>query len=302
MLGPLLFNVYIDDVVDFLKVDCYLYADDLKMFATIRNYSDCRDLQSGLIRLDSWCGRNNLELNVKKCAVMTYGKLKSPLIYNYDVNGVTLQRPDTFCDLGVYFDGHLTFVPHVSSVISAASKRLGLILRNSTYFSNVNTLSILFNSLVRSKLEYASIVWAPIYTVHSKALEQVQRRFLKFMSFKIGGIYPPRGVDHQTLLDEFGCLSLRSRRQLRSLLILFDLVHHRLNCLELESYLVPRVSNVPVRYPLTFEFPRPKTNILIASPLYQMLKNYEIIERQCDIFNCSKAELKSCFLVSLRDV
>nr|CAH7722487.1 unnamed protein product [Callosobruchus chinensis] len=50
-------------------------------------------------------------------------------------------------------------------------KSLGFIIRNSRSFRNESALKTLYDSFLRSQLEYSSIIWNPIYQVHKNALE-----------------------------------------------------------------------------------------------------------------------------------
>ena len=63
---------------------------------------------------------------------------------------------------------------------------LGFLSRVSKCFTNPKTKIILFNSLVRSNLEYCSQVWNPMYAVHSDRIERIQRKFLYHLSFAEG--------------------------------------------------------------------------------------------------------------------
>ena len=96
-----------------------------------------------------------------------------------------------------------SFINHIENTISSALRILGFIIRNSRDFQNLETLRLLYFSLVRLKLEYASFVWCPTYKIHSANLERVQRRFLKYMVFRQDGIYPAVGYPHQDLLNRF---------------------------------------------------------------------------------------------------
>ena len=40
ILGPLLFNIFLNDIVEVIDVNCLIYADDLKIFTTVGNLND----------------------------------------------------------------------------------------------------------------------------------------------------------------------------------------------------------------------------------------------------------------------
>ena len=56
VLGPLLFIIYINDIVDTLGCHCYLYADDMKLYKIIQSSTgnDCAALQTDLDRVVEW--------------------------------------------------------------------------------------------------------------------------------------------------------------------------------------------------------------------------------------------------------
>ena len=59
-IGPLLFNVFINDIVDVLsEANFLLYADDLKLFRVIRGFEDANCMQDDLLRLERWCTTND---------------------------------------------------------------------------------------------------------------------------------------------------------------------------------------------------------------------------------------------------
>ena len=71
-LGPLLFNVFINDRVDvFVGTNFLLYADDLKVFRRIHSHSDAIIMQDDLDRFALWCNMNNLTLHTSKCVVIS---------------------------------------------------------------------------------------------------------------------------------------------------------------------------------------------------------------------------------------
>ena len=52
ILGSLLFNIFLNDFVEVIDVNCLIYADDLKIITTVDNLNDCLRLQNNLNRLN----------------------------------------------------------------------------------------------------------------------------------------------------------------------------------------------------------------------------------------------------------
>lgn len=292
ILGPLLFNIFINGVTDIIDLSVLLYADDMKIFSRIDSPHDCERLQRCVDRLVAWCSYNNLPLNVEKCKVMSYTLKSETQNYNYSIGDTMIGRVSVFKDLGVTFDSKLSFVQHISEVVQSSFRALGFIVRNTRDFSNSNTLKLLYYAFVRSKLEYASIVWSPFYAAHINALEQVQRRFLKYLSLKTDGVYPQIGCCHSSLLQKHSLDSLEVRRTNSELKLLYKLLHNEIDSPDVLSqinFLVPRSS----RYSFTFYVASSRTNVSKYSPLKRMQDAYNLYQCNFDIFSCSLVSVVS---------
>jgi hypothetical protein len=70
-------------------------------------------------------------------------------------------RSDRIKDLGVFIDSKLYFISHVYCIFLNPSiqRPLGLIRNINSSFSTFDNLLILYFSIVRTKLQYASVVW-----------------------------------------------------------------------------------------------------------------------------------------------
>lgn len=301
IIGPLLFNIFVNDIIDNLEgVHALLYADDIKIFKTINNFSDCEALQNNLELLNEWCISNRLPLNLKKCNVMSFTRRTSMITYPYGIDDCILERQTTFNDLGVTFDQKLTFNFHVNNIVSSVYKTLGFIIRNSKDFSDTKTLCLLFNTFIRSKLEYCSVVWSPSYMHYSNELEKIQRKFLKFLSFKIDGTYPKQGFPQELLLQRFDQQYLSLRRKCNSVVFLQKLIDSTFDCpelLEQVNFNVPRITS---RQPRTFSLTTPRTRHHLDSPIFTLCNNYDSsknnIEGSLDIFCCSVNDIRRAIL------
>lgn len=291
VLGPLFFNIFINDIVDDLRVKCLMYADDLKLFNTVNSYSDCLILQSALEKVYRWCQNNFLTINTAKCNVVSFGLKNSLLTFEYSLNHSPLPRSNTYKDLGVTFDHKLSFIPHMSNIINDSFKMLGFVIRNSKDFMDIPTLKLLYFSFVRSKLEYAAIVWSPYYKIHIHHLEQIQRKFLKFLSFRLDGVYPAIGVPHSDLLGRFSIPSLETRRSFSELIFLYKLIHGLYNCPSLLARLNFHAPTVRTRQKNLLSLPIPRTTLQKFSPLYRICTRCNV-NSSIDLFACSLASIK----------
>ena len=82
ILGPILFLVYINDIIDHISSVVKLYADDTKIYRAIKDpQTDIPALQSDLNRLNQWASTWQLRFNVEKCESMriTHSKDKHKL-------------------------------------------------------------------------------------------------------------------------------------------------------------------------------------------------------------------------------
>lgn len=226
---------------------------------------------------------------------MSFTRNLSCVTFDYDIDGIKLERPATFRDLGIVFDPKLTFSSHIQTIAGEALRTLGFIIRNSRDFVSVNTLKILYCSFVRSKLEYASLVWCPNYNIHINTLENIQRRFLKLLYFRSHGVYPPVGYSHCDLLNEFAFLSLNARREYFSQIFLYKIIHNNLDCPPILTKLNLSVPRENSRQTRTFHLEVARTNLLQNSPLHFMCRIHNRICSNVDIFNTSLNNLKSYF-------
>ena len=289
-LAPLIFLLFINDICCDISSNVLLFADDLKLFRVVENQSDCLTLQEDLKKVQTWCDKNNLPLNTEKCFVMTYTNKLNPVHFEYKLDNVAIGRSETFKDLGITFDTKFSFANHIEGICAKAMKMLGFIMRNSKYFNNSQTLKTLYFCYVRSVLEYGSIIWNPIYNKYIDQLESVQRKFVKFLAFKVNGHFPPRGVDQGELLGRFQIPFLINRRKYVSIQFLFKVCRCLIDCPELLSQIKFHVPFKSIRLSPTFHLPTPSTDVLIKTPLFQAMR----------LFNDNCNDIDACDLSSIQ--
>lgn len=211
-LGPLCFLLMINNLPESIKnSNCYLFADDFKICKEITRKEDCLLLEKDITRVVEWCKENKMELNIEKCFIVTYTIKHEAIINNYTLMDRPLQRKEEAKDLGVLFDTKLTFETHIARKVNEAYRMMGFIKRSSLYFRDTKTITLLFNTFVRSKLEYCSIIWNPYHKTKIDLIERIQKKFFKYLTRKFDKI-DPTFIPYTALLKKYEADSLTARR------------------------------------------------------------------------------------------
>ena len=188
VLGPLLFVLYINDMLDNITSDGLLFADDTKVYRQICSKEDALKLQLDIDLMKAWTDKWLLHFNDDKCHVLTLGKIENILYtHRYKINDKELEHVFEEKDLGVHVDADLSFEEHIATKIMKANQIMGLIRRTFTYLDK-ESFKKLYTALVRPHLEYAQSVWSPHLKKYQDLVEKVQIRATKL-------------VDHMGALD-----------------------------------------------------------------------------------------------------
>ena len=183
ILGPLLFNVFVNDMFHFVdKCSLYNYADD----NSISTASPCvhdvvSNLKTDCNNIMEWFSVNDLQANPSKFQFML---LSSSNIDNSNISlcidDITLKPEPHAKILGVFLDDKLSFSQHVSISCTKAARQLNALARISRYL-NISSRSLLYNSFVRSNFNYCAMVWHFCGKTNNSKIEKIQERALRII-------------------------------------------------------------------------------------------------------------------------
>ena len=126
VLGPILFVIYINDLLDNISSMGLMFADDTKIYRQITSREDALLLQSDINKLDEWSKIWQLHFNHKKCHVLTMGKFENiKVAHRYAVYGNEMEHVSEEKDLGVTIDADLKFEEHIANKIRTANAIVG---------------------------------------------------------------------------------------------------------------------------------------------------------------------------------
>ncbi|CAF0767718.1 unnamed protein product [Brachionus calyciflorus] len=152
VLGPILFVIFINDMLEIIINSCEAYADDTKIRSIIKNFNSIFELQSDKDRICKWCKYWPAQLKVEKCRVVHLGL--NNIEFDYEMFSQKLNKSKCEKDLGIYIQNDLKWHTQLKNVTAKGNRMLGIIIKS---FKNptAEIIKLLYCSLVRPHLEYA---------------------------------------------------------------------------------------------------------------------------------------------------
>ena len=216
VLGPILFIIFINDIVQCVGSTIRLFADDCVCYRVIRSVQDCLALQHDINRLGQWARDWGMRFQPSKCNMIRFSKKRRNISFDYTLEGSKLEFLDKIKYLGVYITNELNWKYHINAMCNKASRTLGLLKRNLKMCPKSVELQA-YKELVRPGLEYASAAWDPFQIYLQDKIEQVQKRSARFIT----GNYSYEPGSMTNILNDLKLTSLRSRRKQNRLILMF---------------------------------------------------------------------------------
>ena len=217
VLGPLLFIIYLQDLLSTISSNCknttvYAFADDLKLLSTHPT-----ELQHALNITSSWIKKWNLQLNASKSEHLT---LRNKTSLDFYIENELIPKVKNVRDLGVTVNNDLKWSSYTSKIKVKANILSNIIIHT---FSPTNThlLIHLYKTYIRPIVEYNTCTWSPHLQHDIKQVESVQKSFTRRLCQR-GNI---SFESYEDRLRIFKIESLESRRIKNDLLMLYKILH-----------------------------------------------------------------------------
>lgn len=286
-LGPLLFNIYTNDISNCFKYSNFLmYADDLKIFSAIQHTNSDHLIQDDLDRFFEYCQSNYLFLNYKKCHQITFSRNINVIDTKYKLFNFEIEKVSAVKDLGVLLDSKMTFNDHIICISKKAHKMLGFLIRTCHDFKQFNSFRMLYMAYVNSILSYGSLIWNPHYNIYINKLEAIQNKFVDFINKKL---FPDLPNSRSLIKRKLGLISLEDRRQITDLKFVYKIVNNLIDCVSINNSIYYIVPSHNTRSKNLFYSSQANTNYYLYSPMHRCTKTYNSISNitEIDIFSNS---------------
>ena len=178
VLGPLLFNLFINDIVNVFSVQTILFADDGVFYCEAPTFDEAlTHIRTFITKLEKWLTASKLLPNEEKTKLMLLTPRPRPQLPDVFFNCKKLEWVRSFKYLGTIIDDGLQFKAHVGDVVSKLSKARGAIYAASKTLPRTALLT-LYYSLVYPYLTGSIVLWGgapeatirPVATLMNKVL------------------------------------------------------------------------------------------------------------------------------------
>ncbi|MCG8113232.1 MAG: reverse transcriptase domain-containing protein, partial [Candidatus Thiodiazotropha taylori] len=220
ILGPLLFLLYINDIVNHIGCSIRLFADDTSLYITV----ECPNVAAQLLNTDlqtisNWADDWLVNFNANKTLSMIISRRTQPQLHPPLVmNGTLLQETNCHKHLGLTFSSSCNWSDHVKIISEKAWSRLNL-LRALKFRISRKSLSKMYMAYVLPLLEYCDSVWDNCPTESKKQLDVIHIEAARIIT----GATKLCSVSK--LLTDLGWETLQNRRNKHKLVILFKILN-----------------------------------------------------------------------------
>ena len=170
VLGPLLFNLFINDLPDVVSSQARLFADDCLIYRNISNSDDARALQADLDSLQEWEHTWMMSFNPTKCeSICITNKTTNVIKSTYKIHNSNIKTVSDTKYLGVTINSKLNWTAHINNITKKAHGTRAFLQRN-LYSAPRAVKEHAYKTFVRPSVEFSSTV----YTPHEKTERQTR--------------------------------------------------------------------------------------------------------------------------------
>ena len=242
VLGPLLFLLYVEDLLRLLQIKfplikAYAFADDLKLLG-----NNPQDLQDALNEIERWTKNWQLKIQPAKSECITFRPPYSHLpdrILKYTINNDEFSKTNTVKDLGLHMANSLNWSSYIEKTRSRANRLSYTVLKS---FRSVHPgiYISLYKTYIRPLLEYNTSIWTPQSKENIELAEKAQRSFTKKLCKKLN----IRFRDYEDRRKILKIESLEYRRLKIDLILVYKIINNLIDINIPNFFTLSQINNI----------------------------------------------------------
>ena len=254
ILGPLLFNIFINDVFFFLdKAKLANYADDNSTYTIEDNILNLlKSLETETSTVLNWFKINEMKSNSDKCHLIVAendNRIYSSTSFIY-IENEFLECEDSVKLLGVKIDNDLTLNEHVSTLLKKGNQKLHALMRISNFLSE-DKLQLIMKTFIESQFNYCPLLWMFCSRTLNNKINKLHERALRV-------VYKNANLTFQQLLEKDNSFTIHERN-LQKLAVEMYKVKHNISPLPVQELFKSQANSYNLRNNREWEVPKVRT-------------------------------------------
>ena len=224
ILGPLLFSIYINDMIYACNLSKpYLFADDGALFFDQTCRNSFVNMKIELLTIFKWLSVNKLSLNSQKSSFIIFDADDQHHEIKVECNNVsiTIEECKETKYLGLILDSKLNFKSHVDYIIKKVTKRIGAMYRSKSLLP-IKYRKMFANALMLPQFDYLDTIYSRASRTKLAELDIIYKKVAKI------ALDVPRTESSLNVYKDMKWLPLHLRRQLHLANYMFRIIHD--NC------------------------------------------------------------------------
>ena len=238
ILGPLLFLVYINDIVTDIGSNIRLFADDTSLFIIVSDPASAATcLNSDLEKISRWATTWLVTFNPSKSvAFLISRRLIRPDHPPLFMQNVQIEEVDSHKHLGLHLSQDCTWHKQIDYIKEKAWFRIN-VMRKLKFKLDRKSLETIYIAFIRPILEYADVIWDNCSQYEKDELEKIQTEAARIATGAT------KLISLSNLYKEICWETLQQRRHNHKLILFYKMVNN-LAPTYLSSLLPQQVSTV----------------------------------------------------------
>ena len=216
ILGPLLFNIFLNDMFYFInETKIANYADDNTTYLTKDSIDELLQvLQIETSEVLKWFRINEMKPNDDKCHLLVAKNSNVSVIFGNE----TIEASTSVELLGIKIDNNLDLNEHVSNLCKKGSQKLHALARISRYLSR-DKLKIIMKTFIQSQFNYCPLTWMFHNRTLNSKINKLHERALRI-------VYNDDKLTFQELLDLDNSLTIHHRNIQKLAIEMYKVKNH----------------------------------------------------------------------------
>ncbi|MCG8034058.1 MAG: reverse transcriptase family protein [Candidatus Thiodiazotropha taylori] len=243
ILGPLLFLLFINDIVIEIGSNIRLFADDTSLYIVVENPSTAADcLNTDLVRITNWAATWLVSFNpVKTEALLVSRKRNKPIHPPLFMQDHQITEVESHKHLGIYLSNDCSWHVQIEYIKQKAWFRIN-VMRKLKFKLDRKALEIIYIAFIRPILEYGDIIWSNCTQYQKNELDKIQNEAARIATGTT------KLISLNALYQEVNWDTLDQRRENHKNTMFYKMVNHLTP--HYLSSLVPRPVGAASRYSL----------------------------------------------------